>query len=672
MKKLWPLLLLPLLAALAAGAGSTVTVRSTVLQSQVNVAGASVAERSPGQISVHYERSDRGRGPKLDERIAVGPNGVPTKIDVTGVDYGIKVDEHFERTTDGMARWKNRSEQGEAKAPANAFYMSLFGTPEERRLMTLALKAAPGHTLPLLPAGEVRSELAKTLQLTPSKGKPRSFTLWAISGLGFTPSFAWLSDDGTLSAGVDSNTSSVVPEGFESSVPAMLQEQEQWQVARAAALAKTLAHRPVGPLAVTHANLFDAEHARMVPGQTVVIRGHTIEAVGKDGEVQLPKDAEVIDAAGKALLPGLWDMHAHLWGAADGLLHLQAGVTSVRDLANDADELARTRKRFDEGTQIGPRVLAAGFIDGRGPNQAPTKVFADNEAEAKAVVADYVKRGYVQIKVYSSLKPELVPVIAKLAHENGLRLSGHVPSGMKAEEFVRAGADEIQHMNMVFLNFLDVKDTSGMDRFTEVAAHGAEIDPASPKVKAFIKLLLERHTTVDPTLVAHEWGLTDRPGQMSNRFAAVGDRFPAQVRRGLFFGGLEVPPGMEKRYKDSFRQMQNMTRALYEAGVSIVAGADSTDEVAGFGYHRELELYEDAGIPAPKVLQIATLGAARVMKKDQELGTIAPGKLADLILVDGDPSKHISDIRKVRTVIKDGTRYVVSELDQALGVRPAP
>lgn len=227
MKKLLPLLLLPLLAALAAGAGSTVTVRSTVLVSQVHDAGVMVAERSPGQIAVHYEWNDRGRGPKLDERIAVGPNGVPTKIDVTGVGYGKeRVDEHFERTTDGMARWKNVAEQGEAMAPANAFYRGFAGTPEDVRLMLAALKAAPGHTLPLLPVGEARAEVAKTLQLTPSKGKPRSFTLWEISALRFTPHPYWLSDDGMLCAYVDSNSNSVVPEGFESSVPTMLQEQE--------------------------------------------------------------------------------------------------------------------------------------------------------------------------------------------------------------------------------------------------------------------------------------------------------------------------------------------------------------------------------------------------------------------------------------------------------------
>jgi imidazolonepropionase-like amidohydrolase len=658
-------------AALVAAAGSAVTVKSTVVTSVVNKSGFQAVEVSPGHLSVHFEYNDRGRGPKVEEKIAYGADGVPSKIEISGVDYmKDKVEERFERAG-GVARWKNRAEQGEVQdPPANAFYSSLNGTPEEGRLLMMALKAAPGHAIPLLPAGEAKAELVKTAQFTPAGGKPRAFELWAISGFGFQPFPAWVSSDGQLIASA-STWSSTVPEGFEGAIPEMVKEQEAWEVARAASLAKSLAHKPAGGvLAVVHANLFDAEGARMVPGQTVVVRGHAIEAVGKDGEVKVPPGAEVIDAAGKAVLPGLWDMHVHL-GATDGLLHLEAGVTTVRDLANDADELARTRKRFDAGEQVGPRILMAGFIDGRGPYQGPTKVFADNEAEAKAAVDDYAKRGgYVQIKVYSSLKPELVPVIAKLAHEHGFRLSGHVPNGMKAADFVRAGADEIQHMNMIFLNFIDVKDTRTPARFTEVGAHAAEIDLASPKVKELIKLLLEKKTVVDPTLVTFEGMLNDKPGQISQGYAAVADRFPAQVRRSFLYGGLQVPPGMDpKRYEDSFKQMVKMTRVLYDAGVPIVAG---TDALPGSSLHRELELYSEAGIPAPKVLQIATIGAARVMKKDKELGSIAPGKLADLIVVDGDPSKNVSDIRKVRVVIKDGVRYQVSELDQALGVKPLP
>ncbi|HVE83729.1 MAG TPA: hypothetical protein VND93_12800, partial [Myxococcales bacterium] len=574
-----------LLALLGATDGGTPpaagTVRTTVLIAG-NVAGVElVSGGGAGPLSVHYEYNDRGRGPSLDERIWVGPAGVPTRIEVTGVDYlKAKVEERFERTGD-TARWKNRAEQGEAKAPAAAFYLGVNGSPEEGRLLANALLRAPGRKLPLLPSGEASIEKVRELTIT-AGGKPVPVALYAISGLSFSPAPIWLSADGALAASV-STWNSLVPEGWAPSMPEMLRAQEQWMVERSATLARTLAHRAPA-LAVVHANLFDAERARSVPGTTVVVTGHTVTAVGKDGSVPIPKDAEVIDAAGQALLPGLWDMHVHVQ-ATDGLLHVAAGVTSVRDLANDADELARAVKRFEEGTEIGPRVLVAGFIDGRGPYQGPTKVFADTEAEAKAAVEDYVRRGDVQIKVYSSLKPELVPVIARLAHERGLRLSGHVPMGLTAEQFVLAGADELQHMNFLFLNFLPrTIDTRTPARFTEVAAHGAEIDPSQPRVKAFIKVLQQHHTVVDPTVNFLEGMLTDRPGTMSLTYAAVADRMPVQVRRGFLYGGLEVPPGMDQRYRDSFQAMLKMTRALHDAGVTLVAG---TDSLAGFSLHRE-------------------------------------------------------------------------------------
>jgi imidazolonepropionase-like amidohydrolase len=160
---------------------------------------------------------------------------------------------------------------------------------------------------------------------------------------------------------------------------------------------------------------------------------------------------------------------------------------------------------------------------------------------------------------------------------------------------------------------------------------------------------------------------TDRPGAMAPGYAAVADRVPTEIRRGFLYGGLAVPEGQDQHYKDSFNQMLKMLKALYDAGIPIVAG---TDALAGFSLHRELVLYEKAGIPAPKVMQLATLGAARVMKRDAEVGSIAVGKFADVILVDGDPAKSVGDIYKVKTVVKDGVVYQVADLDKAIGVKP--
>jgi imidazolonepropionase-like amidohydrolase len=161
--------------------------------------------------------------------------------------------------------------------------------------------------------------------------------------------------------------------------------------------------------------------------------------------------------------------------------------------------------------------------------------------------------------------------------------------------------------------------------------------------------------------------LTGRPGEVSPGFRTVADRVPAQLRRGFLGGGLQPPEGMDETYRESFGRMVEIVGVLYRAGVPLLAG---TDFLAGFALHRELELYVEAGIPAPAVLRIATLGAAEVTGRAESLGTIEPGKLADLIVVAGDPAEDISDIRKVELTIKGGTLYESAELYQALGIRP--
>ncbi|HEV7573661.1 MAG TPA: amidohydrolase family protein, partial [Thermoanaerobaculia bacterium] len=138
------------------------------------------------------------------------------------------------------------------------------------------------------------------------------------------------------------------------------------------------------------------------------------------------------------------------------------------------------------------------------------------------------------------------------------------------------------------------------------------------------------------------------------------------VRRGFLTGGLPVPEGKDQLYRDSFRNVLAMVKALYDNHIPIVAG---TDAMAGFSLHRELELYVQAGIPSAEVLRIATLGAASVMKHDDQLGSIAPGKLADLDIVDGDPSVNISDVRRVVTVIKDGKIFDARAVAEEIGVK---
>jgi hypothetical protein len=439
--------------------------------------------------------------------------------------------------------------------------------------------------------------------------------------------------------------------------------------ARYARLARELARHPSHPVAIEHVRLFDSEQATMREDQTVVVQGDRIAMLGPSAAISVPKDAEIIDGRGKTLLPGLFDMHAHLQ-ALDGILNIASGVTTARDMGNDIDELKHLQDQWDSGTAIGPHVWKAGFIDGHGPFQAPTGLYADTAEEAQKAVNRYADLGYIQIKVYSSLNPEFVPGIVKTAHERGLRVSGHIPNGMIASQFVEDGADEIQHINFIFLNFLagQVKDTRTPERFTAVGANAAKLDLQSKEVNDFIALLLQHHTTVDVTMATFEGMFTGRPGKVSPEFAPILDRLPAQVQRSAYTGGLPVTAENDQLYKDSYRAMLRMTKRMYDAGVPILAGTDST---AGLMLHRELELEVEAGIPPAKALQIATFNAARLLKQDKDLGSIAPGKRADLVLVEGNPAEHISDIRRCRLVIKNGVLYKSADVYAAAGIKPA-
>jgi hypothetical protein len=638
-------------------------VRYSVLSSG-NLAGNQVVWRpADGRRHVLYQYNDRGRGPRIDTVTTLGPDGIPTAIENSGNDY-LKgpVEERFS-VRDGVARWKNKAESGERSVKGALFFPSFYGPPDEFGLLAKALLRA-GGSLPLLPEGEARIEKVRDVTLTKG-GESRPVTLYAVRGFQFSPSYVWLDSGNDLFAS-GSRWLMTIREGWEKSQDELARAQDDASVAWRAALAQRLSLKPAKDVVIHNVNVFDSETGKLLRNRAVTLQGNRIVSVvahtGADAG-----SAVRIDGGGGTLLPGLWDMHGHV-SDDDGLLNIAAGVTTVRDLANDTDELEARRKRFDSGLEIGPRVIAAGFMDGPGPYQAPTKVLVDTDQKVHDAIARYASLGYPQIKVYSSIKPELVPVIIADAHARGMRVSGHVPATMFADQFVRAGADELQHINFVFLNFFrDVTETRNPARFTEPGKRGAGLDLGSPAVREFIELLRSRHVVVDPTLATFESMYRARPGTLDPAFAAVANRMPTQLRRGFLAGGLPTEGATDDLYRRSYANMVKMVGLLHRSGVQIVAG---TDTLPGFGLHRELELYREAGIPASEILQIATLRAAHVMKRDRDLGSIQPGKLADLVLVAGDPTQDISAVRNTKLVVKDGVVFDPARIYEAIGVQP--
>jgi hypothetical protein len=240
---------------------------------------------------------------------------------------------------------------------------------------------------------------------------------------------------------------------------------------------------------------------------------------------------------------------------------------------------------------------------------------------------------------------------------------------MSAQLFVDAGADEIQHMNFIVLNFLfdTVKDTRGTARFTAVAQHAAELGPDKPKVQEFIGFLKVHHTVLDPTMGIFEGLFCGDPAAVTPGLEAVVPRFPPQIRRTMLSGALAPPKGQEAAYREAFPAMLRLLKALSDAGVTLIPG---TDTLPGYSLLHELELYVRAGIPAAQVLRMATLTSAQVSGADAERGTIAAGKLADMILIDGDPTARIEDVHRIEVVIKGGHVYDPAQIEAALGIAP--
>lgn len=601
----------------------------------------------------------------LESELQLDANGMVVAQKITGTSpFGATIEESF-TYADGVASWRTVGEQGSVKTSRPAFYVPVErGSVDSLGLLVRAAVNGFDNEVALLPSGTARvQKLTQTAVGTPEGAAELS--LYAISGIRFTPLYVWMNAEMELAALDFGGYLGMVPESWGSDV---LQELSALQSAEDARyiqrMAGSLAHRLDGSLVFEGVDIVDVESGNLLEDRHLMVRDGRIAEISETPIDDT--DALRIDGSGRTLIPGLWDMHGH-FGLSDGILNIAGGITSVRDIGGVHEKVMELTEKFDAGEVVGPHTHRAGFIDKAGPYASGWA--AETLEDALERVDFYADHGYIQVKLYSSIEPEWVRPIGERAHARGLRLSGHVPAFMSAEQAVRAGYDEIQHINMVFLNFLagDREDTRKQIRFTLYGDEAGELDLSSPEVEEFIALLKENDVVVDPTAAIFETMLRHMPGEPDTTFAPIIDHLPNAVRRPMYNPEMDHAAANPEVWEKSAVAQAAMLRKLFENGIQLVPGSDN---LPAFTVHRELEVYAEAGIPNAAVLRMATLDSARVTGVDDRTGSIAVGKAADLVLLDGNPLENISAVRRATLVLKGDTVYRPDELYRAVGVKP--
>lgn len=617
----------------------------------------------------HWARESlllRGFKTEIDQRTRLGADGSIAELAIRGTTPSGNAAESF-AAANGRFSYASPVDKGEAAANSG-FYVPYGGLLEPTILLADALYKAPGKSLALAPSGRATLRPLTTLEVGNGTAN-KKLTAYSIEGLGFGPAPVWF--DGAKLFGV-AGFLNFFPAGWEKVAPQLSRAQDEAIAAQAPALLAKVAPKVAGPVVFNNVRIYDADKRLFRDGMTVVAEGGKITQIVEANEPIRLVNAKVIDGTGKTLVPGLWDSHQHYGFDASGPLLLSLGVTSVRDPGNKPEESIARKARIDNGQLLGPRIIPVMLIDGVGPFAAQMAVNATDEASALAAVRKAKSMGFAGVKLYGSLDPKLVPVIATEAKKLGLRVQGHVPRTMRPLDAVRAGYDELTHINFVMMQAMPdsvVDESNSMQRFYGPGRYAADVDIRGAEMQAYIRELARRGTTVDPTLAIFEGGFVAETDEMQPMYKPYDGLFPPVIGR-AFKGGSFAPTAevSRERMRASYAKLQELVIELYRAGVPIVAGTDG----AGPELIRDLELYVDGGLTPAEALATATIVPSQVFGVAEERGSIAVGKLSDLVLVDGDPSKRIGDLRRVNMVLLGDRLMKGDELRAAAGISGMP
>jgi imidazolonepropionase-like amidohydrolase len=612
----------------------------------------------------------RGQVWEVDQRAEIGSDGMLSKFVVRGVTPQGDAAETFQ-AVQSRATWKSPVDAGGAPYTAPAFYIGQGGTwTGGTQLLVEALLAMPDKSMQLLPGGRARAERLTEAVVGQGAAK-KTVTAWAITGLSPSPQPVWTTADGKFFGFV--GFIGALPAGYEGDLLALDKAQDDALAARSPALLKALLKTPQGPVAFTHVRAFlDGTH--FAEDQTVVVDHGLIAAAGPAETTIVPKDSLVFDGAGKTLVPGLWDSHQHFGDDSAGPFLLSLGITSVRDPGNDNQLTIARAARRAKGDLLSPRVFPSMLIDGKGPNTAQMGTVVTSQEEAIDAVRKAKAQGFTGIKIYGSYNPLWVAPAAAEAHKLGLHVHGHVPAGMRPSDAIAAGYDELTHINFVMMEAMPdavVATSNGINRFEGIGRYAKDVDLNAEPIKSLVATMATRKIVSDPTVSVFESLFVPENGDLSPAYSPYMGTLPPATERGFRQGGFAVPKDLTRDdYRKSFKKLTELVTLMHKSGVSIVAGTDGS----GLELVRELELYVEAGFTPEEALAAATIAPARLLQVDKTTGSIAVGKAADLVLVEGNPSRRIGDLRNTRTVMMDGKLMDADALRTASGFsgRPRP
>lgn len=625
------------------------------------IVGSVVGTTDGNRVTVDYHVDDNGRGPKHREEIVLGPGGIPTQWTITGTSLmGAAVSEQY-RWANGQARWTSQADKGEAPAATPGLYIANDDSPWASGIYARAALAA-GGSVATLPSGKLTVAKVRDLRVgtTPVE-------IYRLEGIQLSPDYLMLDGQKRLFA-TFSATRVAIRAGAERHAPTLLKLGAELEGERIRAISAKVAHRHDVPVRIRNVRIFDPRSGTLGdPSTVVVMRDRITQILPGDGGA-VPADQVAIDGQGGTLMPGLSDMHSHS-SVDSGLFYLAAGVTLTRDMGNKNDFLIDLLPRVERGEVAGPHIVPAGFIEGRSPYSARNGFIPDSLDEAYDAVRWYADRGYREIKIYNSFNPDWVKPVAAEAHRLGLGVSGHVPAFSSPDRVIGDGYDTIAHINQLMLGWLvDPKEDTRTPLRLTAMARAADLDLGSPRVQRTVALMKANETSLDTTAVILERLMLSRAGTVAHADADYLSHMPIGYQRYRKRTFVPLKDAAEdKRYRDAFVTLLGTLKMLDDQGVRLLPG---TDDGTGFTVQREVELYAKAGIPNAKALRLATLGAAEYLGEAHQRGTIERGKLAEFVLIAGDPVQDIAAIKRPRMVMRGGAIYYPSEIYTMLSIQP--